>query len=625
MCGIAGWINPQAHADDVTTRLRLMLDAMARRGPDGHGVHVADGVALGHRRLAIFDLSPAGAQPMATSDGRVMVTFNGAIYNWLPLRATLESAGHQFRTQTDTEVLLVGYREWGIDGLLERIEGMFAFGLWDADQRTMHLVRDRLGVKPLIYGHPTADSLCFASTPGALHAAGFGGDINPHALGASLRLGYVPDEMCIWEGLEKLPPAHLLTWRAGGGASIRQYWEHPTAAASGSISFADAVEATEVALLEAVRLRLAADVPVGCLLSGGIDSSLVAWAASQLHAGVRTFTVATPGDPADESPVARATAKRLGLPHDVLPLDGGLGSIDELVAAYTEPFGVSSALGLLKVSEAIRPHATVVLTGDGGDEGFLGYPEHLVFQTAERLAGATPAAIAGVVANVTPRVLHAGAGPLRRPLRLVDYATRGMAAVDDAQRSQWQGPWQQCAGPRLAETLPAAVPDQRSGGGRRLLGAYVAHQRRTAFVGEYLPKVDGGTMHHALEARSPFLDHNLWTLAGRLPHEVRLHGRQLKAVLRELARRHLGPELARGRKRGFTIPVERWIASGASPMVDRLRDDSPLVRGGWCTRSGVEQQVAAARRDGVASTFAWHLLATDAWLRHHHESGASDA
>jgi len=617
MCGIAGWINPQAHADAVTARLRLMLDAMARRGPDGHGVHVGEGVALGHRRLAIFDLSPAGAQPMATPDGRVIVTFNGAIYNWLALRAILEAAGHHFRTQTDTEVLLLGYREWGIDGLLQRIEGMFAFGLWDADQGTMHLVRDRLGVKPLIFGRPTTDSICFASTPGALHAAGFGGGVNPHALGASLRLGYVPDEMCIWEGLEKLPPAHVLTWRAGSALTIRRYWDHPVAAPSRSISFEDAVEATEAALLEAVRLRLAADVPVGCLLSGGIDSSLVAWAASRLHAGVRSFTVATPGDPADESPVAAATAKRLGLPHDILPLDAGLGSLDELVAAYTEPFGVSSALGLLKVSEAIRPHATVVLTGDGGDEGFLGYPEHLVFQTAERLAHATPLAAADLLGGLTQWALRVGAGPLRRPLRLVDYAMRGMAAVHDAQRSQWATEWHQCAGARLDATLPPVASHDSPVAGCDLLRSYVSHQRRTAFIGEYLPKVDGGAMHHALEARSPFLDHNLWTLAGGLPHDVRLHGGQLKAVLRELARRHLGPELASARKRGFTIPAERWIATGAQPMMNRLLEDSPLVNGGWCTRAGVEQQVAIAQRDGRASTFTWHLLATDAWLRKH--------
>lgn len=625
MCGIAGWINPQAHSHEVGARLRRMLDAMARRGPDGQGVHLADGVALGHRRLAIFDLSEAGAQPMATPDGQVVVTFNGAIYNWLALRAALETVGHRFRTQTDTEVLLLGYREWGIDGLLQRIEGMFAFGLWDAEQRTIHLVRDRLGVKPLIFGRPTPDSLCFASTPGALHAAGFGGEISPRALGASLRLGYVPDEMCIWEGLEKLPPAHILTWKAGSPATIRRYWNQPIAAPSGVISFEDAVEATEAALLEAVRLRLAADVPVGCLLSGGIDSSLVAWAASRLHAGVRTFTVSTPGDPADESPIARATAQRLGLPHEVLPLDGGMASLDELIAAYTEPFGVSSALGLLKVSEAIRPHATVVLTGDGGDEGFLGYPEHRYFRTAERLANATPASIAGLAGKVAESWLRAGAGPLRRPLRLLDYAMRGMAAVHDAQRSQWEAEWHQCAGLRLDETLPPLATSKSATAGRELLRDYVEHQRRTAFVGEYLPKVDGGAMHHALEARSPFLDHNLWTLAGGLPHEVRLHGGQLKAILRELARRHLGAELATARKRGFTIPVERWIATGAQPMMDRLLDDSPLVSGGWCTRAGVEQLVGAARRNGTASTFTWHLLATDAWLRRRDVRGVSDA
>lgn len=614
MCGIAGWIGAPLGADTLGQRLATMLTALERRGPDGEGTLVRDGLALGHRRLAIFDLSDAGRQPMSTPDGAVTVVFNGAIYNWLDLRAELEAHGARFHSRTDTEVLLTGYRQWGIDGLVPRLRGMFAFGLWDEGEQALHLVRDRLGIKPLIYCRPADGSIAFASTPRALKAAGLGGELNPAAFGAMFRLGYVPESACIWTDLNKLPPATMLRWTARDGAQTRHYWQQPDTPERSPLSFAAAVDATEAALLEAVRCRLAADVPVGCLLSGGVDSSLVAWAASRLHADLRTFTVSTPNNPADEAPTARATAHHLGLRHEVLPMASATASLAELAAAFPEPFGVSSALGLLSVSEAVKPHATVLLTGDGGDEAFLGYPEHRVFWTAQRIGAALPDGVSRLVGGGTRLALAAGAGPFRRPLRVLDYAARGMAAVHDAQRSQWLADWRAIAGPRLVDAPELALAGS-GGAGEALMQEYVHHQQATAFGGEYLPKVDGATMHYALEARSPFLDQELWTLAATLPWQVRLHRGELKAVLRTLARRHLTAEVASGRKRGFTIPVEQWLVREQSDRLDRLVTDSVLVAEGWCIATGLARLVQSARRSGRASLVLWHLVAAEAWLQ----------
>lgn len=614
MCGIAGWIGNSLGEDALGERLGQMLASLSRRGPDGEGTMVRDGFALGHRRLAIFDLSDAGRQPMSTPDGAVTVVFNGAIYNWLDLRHALESRGERFHSRTDTEILLSGYRHWGIDGLTARLRGMFAFGLWDERDQVLHLVRDRLGVKPLIYALPSDGSIAFASTPRALKAAGLGGELNPAALGAMIRSGHVPESNCIWTDLHKLPPATTLRWTQRDGIQTRKYWRQPDTPERSAISFADAVDATEAALLEAVRCRLAADVPVGCLLSGGVDSSLVAWAASRLHADIRTFTVSTPDNPADEAPTARSTAKHLGLRHEVLPMASATASLAELSSAFPEPFGVSSALGLLAVSRAVKPHATVLLTGDGGDEAFLGYPEHRVFWMAQRIGTALPSGIAGLVGSGTRLALTAGAGPLRRPLRVLDYAARGMAAVHDAQRSRWLADWQAIAGTRL-QHAPELSLEESAGDGEGLLQGYVHHQQATAFGGEYLPKVDGATMHHALEARSPFLDHELWSLAASLPWQIRLHRGELKAVLRALARRHLTAEVAAGRKRGFTIPVEEWLVREHSDRLDSLATDSILAAEGWCVAAGMSRLVESARRSGRASLVLWHLVAAEAWLQ----------
>lgn len=611
MCGIAGVAGePDQHA--AAWLVGAMTDALARRGPDGAGVESWPNAVLGHRRLAIFDLSDAGAQPMRSPDGRIGVVFNGAVYNFVALREELEGAGFRFRSQTDTEVLVHGYAAWGIDALVARLRGMFAFAMWDDRAGTLHLVRDRLGQKPLAY-RIDGGRLAFASTPAALRAAGLCGEIDPEAVAEYLDFGFVTDAHCIYRGVHKLPPASIATF-ASGTLHLRRYWEPPEAGTDAR-SFAHIVDEAEAHLLDAVRIRLAADVPVGALLSGGIDSSLVCWAVSQLGGSVTAFTVATPGDHWDESADAMKTAHELGIPHRVIAADPhGTPDVDELIAAYAEPFACASALGMLGVSERVRSEATVLLTGDGGDDVFLGYPRQAAFLRAQRAAERLPAWATSLWrfgGRAAPRL-----GPLRRAAHFADYASGGLGAItrahDGIDVMQARGMiGERLAGVRLAHReLPLSAS-----AGRHALDDFLRYERQTRFTGEYLVKVDGGAMYHALEARSPFLDHRLWEFAAALPYETRLHGNTLKAILREIARRRIGERLARGAKRGFGIPATRWIAGKWNARVREAFQESILAKEGWIDAAPVRAAIDRCKPGDTAPVQLWHLFVLECWMR----------
>ena len=610
MCGIAGVVGSQDRGW-AEARVRELTHALARRGPDAEGLHSWDGATLGHRRLSIFDLSDAGRQPMLSPDGRIAVVFNGAIYNFRELRAELESCGCTFRSRTDTEVLIHGYREWGMDALLPRLRGMFTIGLWDDRRRTLFLVRDRLGVKPLYYAS-VGGCLAFASTARALRAAGFAADIAPMAVADFLEFGYVPDDRVIHNGLAKVPAATVVEWR-DGRMSARQYWQPPRETDFRG-TFGDAVAETRRLLLQAVERRLQADVPVGALLSGGIDSSLVCWGMRQLGADITAFTAATPGDPVDESGDATQTARDLGLRHRILDLSHDeLPDAEELADAYGEPFACSSALGMLRLSRAVKSSATVLLVGDGGDDVFLGYPGYLHFLHAQRLAGVIPAAAAALWRSLRPTPSR---GRLRRARHFVDYAAGGLGAVVQAPDGF---PWlerQGLPGPRLEHATVArrAIAESHASA-RRLLDEFLEYERHGRFVGEYMTKVDGATMHYGLEARAPFLDADLCEFARRLPYELRLRGGRLKAVLRELARREIGERVARGRKRGFGIPAERWMLGPWRARVDEVFASSALARDGWINAAPLAAAWRGAIARGVVPQQLWYLYVLELWLR----------
>jgi asparagine synthase (glutamine-hydrolysing) len=617
MCGIAGCVGGAGPEGAV----RGMMAALARRGPDAEGLEVWPDVALGHRRLSIFDLSEAGRQPMLSTDRSIGVVFNGAIYNFMDLRAELEREGKRFRTRTDTEVLIHGYQLWGIDRLIGKLRGMFAIGLWDQPRRTLYLVRDRLGVKPMLYSARNG-TFAFASTARALAAGGVAGEIDAEAMAEYLEFGYVTDDRAIYSDVRKLPAATILEWRAGA-FSQREYWR-PAPAGELGPSLEEAVDEVERRFLEAVRMRLEADVPVGALLSGGVDSSLVCWAIAKLGGRIRAFTIGAPGDEWDETADARQTARELGIDHEVIDVspDDAPG-VDDLVAAYGEPFACASALGMIRVARAVKPAATVLLTGDGGDDCFLGYPEHRHFWWAQRVAQWIPGPAARAwlsTSGDTPRQ-----GQFKRFAHFLDFATGGLGAVT---RIHDGLPYYRQHG-LLGERLDGRQVTQRTiaksaASARRLLADFLEYDRRTRFTGEYLTKVDGGSMYYALEARSPFLDQELWNYAQSLPYSLRLGG-GLKTVLRELVRRRLSARVATGRKRGFGIPVRRWLAGKWRRAFEDLLDDSELDRQGWIHANAVRERLQTAAQAGGVPNQLWYLFVLEAWLRRERASAGEPA
>lgn len=611
MCGIAGVVgsSDRALARQAASR---MADALARRGPDGGGILAWDKAVLSHRRLAIFDLSDAGRQPMVSADGNTGVVFNGAIYNFLELRKELESDGCAFRSNTDTEVLLHGYRRWGVDKLVAKLRGMFAFGIWDNTSQKLYLVRDRLGVKPLVFTLQRG-MIAFASTVRALKQADFLSDLDERAILDYLQVGFICDDYSIYKGARKLPPASILEWD-DGKVSIRGYWSSPSATPS-SLSFEKSVETAEDQLLKAVEMRLHADVPIGILLSGGIDSALICWAATKLGRKITAYTIGTPGDPWDETSAARSTADTLGLDHHVLDMgQDDQYEINDLVTAFAEPFACSSALGMLKVSKYVATSSKVLLTGDGGDDVFLGYPRH------------RNALIAGNISRMVPYALRnrwhrdgvsfPKVGPLRRMATLFDYV---------AENPRIHG-YSMVGSEILGDRLKTGDVGRDARGPLAtgsLLGHFLEHEYRNRFVGEYLTKVDGATMQYGLEARSPFLDQDVWEFASSLPVALRLHRWQLKAVLREIAKRRISSRLAQERKRGFGIPVHRWIVGPWRPLVEAVLRESILEREGWIRPRVSSELFQSALKQGEASLQLWYLLVLELWMRFERKSADS--
>jgi len=590
-----------------------MVKAIERRGPDGEGVNHWPNAWLGHRRLAIIDLSELGHQPMLSDDRNIGVVFNGCIYNFMDLRSELEALGHSFRSHCDTEVLVKGYVQWGIDGLAPRLRGMFAIGIWDEKRQKLTLIRDRLGVKPLLYVE-TGGGIGFASTITALKAGGLAGDIDPRAMLEYLEFGYITDARAIYQKVHKLGAGRIFEWQ-NGKSSEHVYWTLPEAEPDSKITFEEAVEETERLLLESVKLRLIADVPVGALLSGGVDSALVCWATRKVGADITAFTVGTPGDPGDETEDTKETARLLDIPHRLISLPAdSTGLIDEVTSAYGEPFGAQSAMAMLRVSAAVKPHATVLLTGDGGDDLYLGYWFYPTYLRSQNIARRLPS-ISGPFWRAGRPLVNA-IPQLRRAKHFADYITGGLGGLTRAHDGL---PYYERRG-LLGGKLQSLQLEQREipmsiGAARRMLPELLQYQQKTWFVSEFMTKVDGATMHHALEARAPFLDQKMWEFAAKLPPELRLQGGELKAILREIVRRRVSPAVASRKKQGFTIPVERWLSGPWRKALEDVAANSRLEADGWL-KSGAFACILSEVRKGIAvPRQVWFLTALENWLR----------
>lgn len=573
-------------------------------------------------RGALRYLENASSAQVRSAEAGVALVCDGTIYNQREVRAELESRGYRLRTGTQAELLLYGYRLWGLDELLNRLNGAFAIAIWDLDRQTLSLVRDRLGIKPLVYA-ATERWIAFACTPRALRAAGIVREIDEAAVAEFLEFGFVTDARVIYRNAAKAPAATIVEWRAGKLTS-RCYWRPEQPLPARRTSFAEAVETTREHLLRAVQRRVEGASAVGALLSGGIDSALVCWALKELNADVTALTLALPGEAEDESTEAVRIARSLGIPQsrvDFSMLQGP--GVEALTSAYAEPFACASALGMLALAQvqaqAAAPRSQILLTGDGGDDLFLGYRQHRYLWIGQSIARRTPAPLAQAWERVRGRIPRT-IGPIRRAANFADYLVGGLGAFVQVRDGLPFYHERELLGERMRD----ASVDQRSippslASARRMLSEYLDYDRTTQFTGEYLTKIDGATRRHGIEARSPFLDHELWSYASALPFAVRLHRGELKAILREIVRREFGQQVGRdvaaGRKRGFQVPAQRWLVGRWRPMVRESFADSLLEQGGWIRGSTLVREFERVPPGGIAPVQLWYLYVLESWLR----------
>jgi exosortase A-associated amidotransferase 1 len=587
MCGIAGVFDLAGQRPMDAALLRRMTAAIAHRGPDGDGFHEEAGVALGHRRLAIVD-PRAGHQPMYNEDGTVAIVFNGMIYNFQALRPRLEALGHVFRTHCDTETIIHAWEAWG-PGCLAELDGMFAFALWDRNRESLFLARDRLGKKPLYYAALADGRFVFGSEMAALRAV----PELPRALAAEavedfFTYGYVPDPGTIYRDVHRLPPAHALLLRRGGGMGTpRRYWRAATA--SRSITEAEAVGELTGRLTAATEARLIADVPLGAFLSGGVDSSAVVATAARLRAGIDTFTIGFPGGE-DETPFAAMVAARYGTTQHTEQA----AAVDFIDAAraqgriFGEPFGDQSAVPTFHVCRLARRHATVAISGDGGDEVFAGYRRYRWHRLVEAARGLLPAGLRrgaiGRLAAVYPKLDRAPRW-LRAKHTLTELSLdsalgyyRTVARVQDAaRRALFAAPLRAALDGYDPAARIAALMEE-SGSEDPLVQAQYA-DLATWLAGAMLTKVDRASMANGLEVRAPFLDHRFVEFGLSLPAALKLRGAEGKYVLKRALEPLLPREVLYRPKQGFAMSLGGLFRREAPRLRARLLGPALLDTG----------------------------------------------
>ena len=620
-----------------------MAATLAHRGPDDAGCwsNPEGTVGLGSRRLAIIDLSPEGHQPMSSADGRYTVAYNGEIYNFGAIREELIAAGCAFRGHSDTEVMLAALSSWGIEAAIPRFWGMFAFAVWDAKERMLHLVRDRLGKKPLYYGWQDG-TLLFGSELKALRAhPSFGAAVDRDALAAYLRFCYVPAPRSIHVGIMKLPPATWITFRPDRPGELpepQRYWDPVAIAGAGqrdrsTLDDEDATSELEMLLSDAVRLRMISDVPLGAFLSGGIDSSaVVALMQTQSSRRVQTFTIGYDSSEYDESAQAAGVAAHLGTDHTALRVTPQemRAVIPRLPDLYDEPFADASQIPTYLVSELARRTVTVALSGDGGDEVFGGYNRYVTgMRTWKRLSRIPRPArhrAARLMEGISPRVWDRAGAIADRVLpasnrglvtgnRMHKLASvLGLDSVDALYTrlvSTWPLPARLVLGgaePPLPWTaLRSAVVDPAE---RMMLFDLMGY-----LPDDILTKVDRASMGASLEARAPLLDHRVVEFAWRLPLEQRIRRGESKWILRRILDRHVPRALVDRPKAGFGVPIDAWLRGPLRPWAMDLLSEARLAREGYFD----PKPIVAALRDHLDGRRnlhhqLWVILMFEAWL-----------
>jgi asparagine synthase (glutamine-hydrolysing) len=623
MCGIAGIVSKTG--EKLESRLKPMIEAQAHRGPDAWGVWSDERCALGHRRLSIIDLSESGRQPMSNARGDIQITFNGEIYNFQRLRRELEGYGHIFRTRTDTEAIIYAYEQWGVD-CLAKLRGMFAFGIWDRRRRRLFLARDRVGKKPLFYAQ-FGDRFLFASElQGILAARDVPREADPQAIDAYLSYGYVPAPHTAFKGVYKLPPAHYLSLdlkQTSFEKRIERYWSLDYGPKI-RIGEGEACEILREKMTEAVRLRMISDVPLGAFLSGGVDSSVVVGLMAKLSgAKVKTFSIGFNEAAYNETAHARRIAERWGTDHHEFIVEAdALSILPKLVRHYGEPYADSSAIPTFYVAQMTRRHVTVALNGDGGDESFAGYERYLANYLAERMQAIPGMAMA---ARALSRIIPDSINPksrARQARRFLAVASQPMAE----RYPRWLKTFQDEAKTRIYSPEFSALLNGHGGGSLEALvdGSGPPHPIDASMaidIASYLPydllvKVDITSMANSLEARSPFLDHEVMEFAARLPVEIKFRGGRLKSLLKRAFADLLPPENVNRRKMGFGVPIGQWFRG---PLRDPLRDTllSPTALGrGYFHEPEVRRLVEDhLERRADHSFHLWNLFMLELWRR----------
>jgi asparagine synthase (glutamine-hydrolysing) len=635
MCGIAGILGLSSCVT-LDPLLAAMADSLQHRGPDAGStwVDAEAGIGLAHRRLSILDLSPQGAQPMISASGRFVISYNGEIYNHDSLRREIEdSRVIAWRGHSDTEVLVEAIEHWGINGALSRSNGMYAFAVWDRAKRTLTLARDRMGEKPLYVGR-IGDTLAFASELKALRKLpGWRQTVDRQALAQLLRFGYVPAPLSIHEGIFKLPAATTISFAASDATAplslddfvfrANPYWDMAAVVAAGAIDTFlgdedDLVATFEFLLADAVRLRMEADVPVGALLSGGIDSSLVAALMQRASARpVRTFTIGFREDRFDEARHAQQVAAHLGTNHTELYLmaNQALDAIPRLPEVYDEPFADPSQLPTILVSTIAREHVTVALSGDGGDELFFGYGRYADALRIWRWIGGRPVWVRHAMATGLGIAGQASGG--KGGYRLRRFGRRIDAVDFDA---YYENLLSLSLTPTAASGWPSGLP-----GNPAIPTCLVDPGQRMMFADQrgYLPediltKTDRASMAASLELRVPLIDHRIVEFAWRLPERCRWDGRAGKVLLRRLLYRLVPRELVDRPKQGFEIPVDDWLRGPLREWMLDLLNPVALRDENLLEVDAVSALVAEHLSDRCNHGYAlWPALMFEAWRRHH--------
>ena len=628
MCGIVGvWGGVTANKAMPVEDFQRAVDVLKHRGPDASGVWEdrSAGVLLGHRRLSIVDLSPKGAQPMTSLDGRYVISYNGEIYNFRELRSELEFDGHVFRSDTDTEVLLEGIARWGVEGTVEKCIGMFAFGLWDRKLRRLYLVRDRLGIKPLYFGL-VGNRLAFASELKALKALpGFSNAIDRDALTLFFRHNYIPAPYSIYDQIEKLTPGTIAIFDSPDHkCELREYWSADAVWRNGINSPLSGDEREvemelERLLSDAVGRRMLADVPVGAFLSGGIDSStVVALMQKQSSKNVRTFSIGFREQEFNEAGYAKDVAKHLGTDHTELILEQKemLSAIPDLPCIWDEPFSDSSQLPTFFVSQMAKEHVTVCLSGDGGDELFWGYDRYSYAEKYWKMLSKVPLPLRRGVLVGKP-FLRTLCGALGSFGQKASWRLDALASADFVEFyrflvSHHKKPAQFVLG---GKELPTAYD--------RVLAQWESNYSLMSLldVNSYLPddiltKVDRASMAVSLEARVPLLDHRVVEFSARLPESMKRNGVTGKQVLRNILHRYVPKELVERPKKGFGIPLEQWLRGELRDWAESLLDYNLIKRQGLLDSDYVRMLWSDfLKGSSYRQFYLWDVLMFQAWFQ----------